>query len=48
MRAGTLLDTLREIERGAILTRAFFTVAALARGAVVGSRDRRSSRHRLR
>ncbi len=31
MRAGISLDTLRKIERGAIATPAFFTVAALAR-----------------
>jgi transcriptional regulator with XRE-family HTH domain len=30
-RAGISLDTLRKIERGAIATPAFFTVAALAR-----------------
>jgi transcriptional regulator with XRE-family HTH domain len=30
-RAGISLDTLRKIERGAIVTPAFFTVAALAR-----------------
>jgi Helix-turn-helix domain len=29
--AGVCLDTLRKIERGAIVTPAFFTVAALAR-----------------
>jgi transcriptional regulator with XRE-family HTH domain len=31
LRAGISLDTLRKIERGAIATPAFFTVAALAR-----------------
>jgi transcriptional regulator with XRE-family HTH domain len=31
MRAGISLDTLRKIERGAVPTPAFFTVAALAR-----------------
>jgi transcriptional regulator with XRE-family HTH domain len=31
MRAGISLDTLRKIERGAIATPTFFTVAALAR-----------------
>jgi hypothetical protein len=31
LRAGISLDTLRKIERGAIPTPAFFTVAALAR-----------------
>jgi transcriptional regulator with XRE-family HTH domain len=31
LRAGVSLDTLRKIERGAIVTPAFFTVAALAR-----------------
>jgi transcriptional regulator with XRE-family HTH domain len=31
LRAGVALDTLRKIERGAIVTPAFFTVAALAR-----------------
>jgi transcriptional regulator with XRE-family HTH domain len=31
VRAGISLDTLRKIERGAIATPAFFTVAALAR-----------------
>jgi transcriptional regulator with XRE-family HTH domain len=31
LRAGLSLDTLRKIERGAIATPAFFTVAALAR-----------------
>jgi transcriptional regulator with XRE-family HTH domain len=31
LRAGISLDTLRKIERGAIVTPAFFTVAALAR-----------------
>lgn len=30
LRAGISLDTLRKIERGAIVTPAFFTVAALA------------------
>jgi transcriptional regulator with XRE-family HTH domain len=31
LRAGISLDTLRKIERGVIVTPAFFTVAALAR-----------------
>jgi transcriptional regulator with XRE-family HTH domain len=31
LRAGISLDTLRKIERGAIVTPAFFTVVALAR-----------------